>query len=75
MNGSNNQPDTAQESISTLKTEVAVLKNELEHIKQRAGWVQTIVGALIVGILGWFGLCVVGSAQKNSPVVPTISQK
>jgi predicted phage tail protein len=75
MRSNNNQTDTAQESISSLKTEVAVLKNELEHIKQRAGWVQTIVGALIVGILGWFGLCVVGSAQKTNPVVPTISQR
>jgi hypothetical protein len=75
MRGSNNQPDTAQESISSLKTEVAVLKNELEHIKQRAGMVQTITIALIVGALGWLGLCVVGSPQKTNPVVPNISQK
>jgi hypothetical protein len=75
MRGNNNQTDTAQESISSLKTEVAVLKNELEHIKQRAGFVQTIAIALIVGALSWFGLCVVGSPQKTNPVVPTISQR
>jgi hypothetical protein len=75
MRGSNNQTDIAQESINSLKTEVAVLKNELEHIKQRAAMVQTIGIALTVGALGWFGLSVVGSPQKTNPVVPTISQK
>jgi hypothetical protein len=75
MRGSNNQTDTAQESINSLKTEFAVLKNELEHIKQRAGLVQTIIIALTVGALGWFGLSVVGSPQKTNPVVPTISQR
>jgi hypothetical protein len=72
MRGSNNQPDTAQESISSLKTEVAVLRTELEHIKQSAGSVKTITIALIVGALGWLGLSVVGSPQKTNPVVPTI---
>jgi hypothetical protein len=75
MSGSNNQTDTAQESISSLRTEVAVLKNELEHIKQSAGSVKTIAIALTVGVLGWLGLCIVGSPQKTNPVVPTISQK
>jgi hypothetical protein len=75
MRGNNNQTDTAQESISSLKTEVAVLKNELEHLKQSAGLVKTIAIALTVGALGWFGLSVVGSPQKTNPVVPTISQK
>jgi hypothetical protein len=75
MRGSNNQTDTAQESINSLKTEVAVLKNELEHIKQIAAVVQTIAIALTVGVFGWLGLCVVGSPQKTNPVVPTISQK
>jgi hypothetical protein len=75
MLGSNNQTDNAQESINSLKTEVAVLKNELEHIKQRAAMVQTIAISLTVGALGWLGLCVVGSPQKTNPVVPTISQK
>jgi hypothetical protein len=75
MRGSNNQTDNAQESINSLKTEVAVLKNELDHIKQRAAMVQTIAIALTVGVLGWIGLSVVGSSQKTNPVVPTISQK
>jgi hypothetical protein len=75
MRGNDNQTDKAHESISSLKTEVAVLKNELEHIKQRAGLVQTIIIALTVGALGWFGLSVVGSPQKTNPVVPTISQR
>ena len=75
MRGNNNQTDTAQEGISSLKTEVAVLKNELEHIKQKAGMVQTIAIALTVGALGWFGLSVVGSPQKTNQVVPTNSQK
>jgi hypothetical protein len=75
MRGSNNQTDIAQESINSLKTEVAVLKNELEHIKQIAAVVQTIAIALTVGVFGWLGLCVVGSPQKTNPVVPTISQK
>jgi hypothetical protein len=75
MSGSNNQTDTAQESLNSLKTDVAVLKNELEHIKQRAAMVQTIAIALTVGALGWFGLCVVSSSQKTNPVVPSISQK
>jgi hypothetical protein len=75
MRGNDNQTDKAQESINSLKTEFAVLKNELEHIKQRAGLVQTIIIALTVGALGWFGLSVVGSPQKTNPVVPTISQR
>ena len=49
MRDSNNE----RESINSLKTEVAVLRNELEHIKQRDKWVQTIMGTLIVGILVW----------------------
>jgi hypothetical protein len=75
MRGNNNQLDTAQESISSLKTDVAVLKNEVEHIKQRAAMVQAITISLTVGAIGWLGLCIVGSPQKTNPVVPTISQK
>lgn len=50
-----------EESISSLKTDVAVLKTELEHLKQRAGFVQAITFALIMGAFGWFGRYVVGS--------------
>lgn len=71
MSDSNNE----RESISFLKTEVAVLKKELEHVKQREGLVNAIIVALTVGSLGWFGLSVVGSPQKTNPVVPTISQR
>jgi uncharacterized membrane-anchored protein YhcB (DUF1043 family) len=42
MRSNNNQTDTAQESLNSLKTEFAVLKNEVEHIKQSAGSVKTI---------------------------------
>jgi hypothetical protein len=54
MRCSSNQTDTAQESISSLKTEVAVLKNGLEHIKQSAGSVKIIAISLIMGALGLF---------------------
>lgn len=74
MRGSNNQPDD-----NNLKTDVALLKKEVEHINRREEsrerWVQGIGTALIVGALGWFGLIVVGAPQKTNPVVPTIIQK
>jgi hypothetical protein len=76
MDGSNNKSDTTQETIATLKTDMAVVKNELEHIKQKAAWIQAIFGGLILAQLLWFGQSVVSSAPKASPVsVPTISQK
>jgi hypothetical protein len=75
MRGSNNQPDTAQESISTLKTDIAVMKNELEHIKSRAAWMHTIFGGLILAQLLWFAQSVVSSSQKVNPVsAPTIQK-
>jgi hypothetical protein len=76
MDGSNNKSDTTQETIATLRTDIAVLKNELEHIKQQGIWIKTIFGGLILAQLLWFGQTVVNSAPKASPVVPpTISQK
>jgi hypothetical protein len=48
MNSGSNQSD---DNISNLKTDIAVLKSELENIKQRDRWVQGIFGALIVAIL------------------------
>jgi hypothetical protein len=76
MDGSNNKSDTTQETIGTLRTDIAVLKNELDHMKQRATWIQTIFGGLILAQLLWFGQSVVSSAPKASPVsVPTIIQK
>ncbi len=48
MNSGSNQTD---DNISNLKADIAVLKSELENIKQRDRWVQGIFGALIVAIL------------------------
>jgi predicted transcriptional regulator len=75
LDGSKYQPNTAQETIDTLKTDMAVVKNELEHMKQRAAWIQTIFGGLILAQLLWFGQSMVSSATKTNPVVPTISQR
>jgi hypothetical protein len=69
MNSGNNQPD---DNISNLKTDIAVLKSEVENIKQRDRWVQGILGALIVAVFIWLGQNVVGSAQRgNSVGAPT----
>jgi hypothetical protein len=76
MSGSNNQPDDNNlKTDITVLTDIAVLKSEVENIKQRDRWVQGILGALIVAVLIWVGQNAVGSSQKTNPVVPTIIQK
>jgi hypothetical protein len=71
MSSTNNQPD---DSISNIKADIAVLKSEIEHIKQRDRWVQGILGALIVAVLIWFGQNTVGFTQRANPIGASTSQ-
>ena len=80
MQASNTQIHSQQKDISTLKTQLAVMETEIQHIKKQLEskdlWLRGISTVVIAAALVWFGQNAVNSysAQKANTVSESISK-
>jgi predicted nucleic acid-binding Zn-ribbon protein len=74
----NNQNDSQQKDIHDLKTQVALLEKEIQHINKQLDlkelWLRGITTVVIAAAVLWFGQNAVNSYSNQNQKVNTVSE-